>query len=68
MANFPHGATEVDAHGAFSGAEETITYMVVTSYEVKKVIALAKRVDEKAFITVTPLSQVYGKFFIKPIE
>lgn len=68
IANFPHGATEVDAHGAYSGAEETITYMVVTSYEVKKVVALAKRVDEKAFITVTPLSQVYGKFFIKPIE
>ena len=68
IANFPHGATEVAAHGAYSGAEEIITYMVVTSYEVKKVIALAKRVDDRAFITVTPLSQVYGKFFIKPIE
>ena len=68
IANFPHGATEVAAHGAYSGANETITYMVVTSYEVKKVIALAKRVDDRVFITVVPLAQVYGKFFIKPIE
>ena len=68
IANFPHGATEVAAHGTYSGANETITYMVVTSYEVKKVVALAKRVDDRVFITVVPLAQVYGKFFIKPIE
>ena len=68
IANFPHGATEVDGRGAYSGSEEIITYMIVTSYEVNKVVNLAKRVDEHVFITVTPLAQVYGNFFIKPIE
>lgn len=68
IANFPHGATEVNAHGAYSGADEIITYMIVTSYEVNKVVELAKRVDEHVFITVTPLAQVYGNFYIKPIE
>lgn len=68
IANFPHGATEVEAHGVYSGADELVVYMVVTSYEVKKVVALAQKVDPRVFITVTPLAQVYGKFFIKPIE
>lgn len=68
VANFPHGATEIEARGVYSGANEQIIYMIVTSYEVNKVIDLAKKVDPHAFIAVTALSQVYGKFFIKPIE
>ena len=68
IANFPHGATEVSGHGVYSGAEETVIYMIVSSYEVNKVCALAKRADPHAFITVTPLVQVYGNFFIKPVE
>ena len=68
IANFPHGATEVAGHGVYSGAEDVIIYMIVTSYEVNKVCSLAKRADPHAFITVTPLVQVYGNFFIKPVE
>ena len=68
VANFPHGATEVNARGVYSGVEERIVYMIVSSYEVKKVTDLAKKVDPNAFISITPLAQVYGKFFIKPIE
>lgn len=68
IANFPHGATEVSGHGVYTGAKDKIVYMIVSSYEVNKVVALAKRVDPYAFITVTPLAQVYGNFFIKPIE
>ena len=68
IANFPHGATEVAGHGVYSGQSDTIIYMIVSSYEVNKVCALAKRADPHAFITVTPLVQVYGNFFIKPIE
>ncbi len=68
IANFPHGATETKGHGVYTGAEEDIIYMIVSSYEVNKVCALAKRVDPHAFITATPLIQVYGNFFIKPVE
>lgn len=68
IANFPHGATETSARGVYSGGEEVIVYMIVSSYEVHKVINLAKKVDPHVFATVTSLSQVYGNFFIKPIE
>ena len=68
IANFPHSATLVDGKGAYSGQTKTIITMAVSSSEVKKVVNVAKKVDDHAFILVTPLKQVYGNFFIKPIE
>ena len=68
IANFPHSATVVKGKGAYSGQERTIFWMVVSSSEVKKVVAIAKKIDEHVFISATPLKQVYGNFFIKPVE
>jgi len=68
IANFPHGATVVDGEGAYSHKPRKIIYMVVSSSQVKSVVSLARRVDNHAFISVTALVQVYGNFFIKPVE
>ena len=68
IANFPHGATVVSGEGAYSHAPKKIVYMVVSSSQVKSVISLAHKVDPNAFISVTALVQVYGNFFIKPVE
>lgn len=68
IANFPHSATLVKGTGAYSGGDKTILFMVVSSNEVKKVVEIVKKVDDHAFITATPLKQVYGNFFIKPLE
>ena len=68
IANFPHGATMVNGEGAYSHQPRKIIYMVVSSSQVKSVIALSRKVDHNAFITVTALVQVYGNFFIKPVE
>ena len=68
IANFPHSTTTVSGKGGYSHAEKEIVYMVVSSSEVKRVIALIKKVDQHAFITVTALVQAYGNFFIKPVE
>ena len=68
IANFPHSATVVKGRGAYSGAEKTMIWMVVSSSEVKKVVMVAKKIDAHVFITATPLKQVYGNFFIKPLE
>ena len=68
VANFPHSATVVKGHGAYSGTERNMLWMAVSSSEVKRVVEVARKVDEHAFITVTPLKQVYGNFFIKPLE
>ena len=68
IANFPHSATVIKGKGAYSGTEKTMFFMVVSSSEVKKVVNIAKKIDEHVFITATPLKQVYGNFFIKPLE
>ena len=68
IANFPHGCTVVDAKGAFSGQDKKIIYMVVSVAEVKPLVELVQSIDEKAFINVIQINQLYGKFFIKPVK
>lgn len=68
IANFPHGATVVNGEGAYSHSPRKIIYIVVSSSEVKAVVSLARKVDHNAFISVTSLVQVYGNFFIRPVE
>ena len=68
IANFPHGATVVKAEGAYSHLPKKIIYMIVSSSQVKDVVSLARKVDHHAFISVTSLVQVYGNFFIQPVE
>lgn len=68
ISHFPHSLTSVSGKGGYSGAEKDVLFMNVSSIEVKKVVSVIRQVDSKAFISVTPLSQVYGNFFIKPIE
>ena len=68
IANFPHSTTIVDGVGGYSHAEKKIIYMTISSNEVKRVVTLAKKVDKSTFISVTPLIQAYGNFFIKPVE
>jgi len=68
LAHFPHGATLIPAKGAYSGTDKIIIYTIVTSYEVSHVTDFVKKADPHAFVAVSPLTQVYGNFFIKPIE
>ncbi len=65
---FPHGATTLEGKGVYSHADRHVIYMVVSTSEVKKVSQVAKQVDQHVFIAATPLNQVYGSFFIKPVE
>lgn len=68
VAYFPHGATVLKGKGAYSGVDKNLIIMIVSSSEVKKVVTVCQKVDDHAFITVSPLTQVFGKFFIKPVE
>lgn len=65
---FPHTATVVQGKGAYSGLEKLVIYRVISKPEEKKAIALVRKVDPNAFLTVSDLNQVYGRFFIKPLE
>ena len=68
IANLPHSTTLLEAKGGFSHQPKKVIYMTISSNEIKKVISLVKRADKHAFITVVPLIQAYGNFFIKPVE
>ena len=68
LANFPHGSTIINGKGSYSGKDTFVIYTVISSTEVKAVTTLCRRVDEHVFISVVPLNQVYGNFFIKPVE
>ena len=65
---FPHSCTLLEGKGAYSKADKHIIKMVVSSYETKKIVKYIKRIDPDAFITLVPLNQVYGNFFINPVE
>ena len=68
ISHFPHGATIQKGEGAYAHSEEQIIWMVVSSFELRKAVALARTVDPHVFITATSLIQVYGNFYIRPID
>ena len=68
IANIPHAATILNAKGAFSGKEHYIVQIVVSTYELKTTIDVIRDSDERAFIKVIDLHQVYGRFFLRPIR
>lgn len=65
---FPHGCTIVEAKGAFSGEGVKMFIMDVSFNEVNKVVELVRAIDDKSFVNVLPLIQIYGKFFISPTK
>jgi uncharacterized membrane-anchored protein YitT (DUF2179 family) len=65
---FPHGCTVIDAVGAYTGRPRKVIYMVVSASEVKQVVTFVRKIDINSFVNVTNSSQVYGKFYIKPIK
>lgn len=64
----PHSCTIVEGKGAYSHANQHIIKLIVSSFETRKIIKIIKRIDPNAFISVVPLQQVYGNFFISPVE
>ncbi|MCX5775137.1 MAG: YitT family protein [Firmicutes bacterium] len=68
LANFPHSCTVTPAKGGFSNEDRIIIYIVVSSFEVTKLVKLVQTVDHDSFINVSNSTQVYGRFFIKPVK
>lgn len=55
------GVTVLKGEGAYTGQEKTMIYTVVGITQVAKLKALVKKIDAKAFVTVTETSQVIGR-------
>ena len=68
IGSLPHGATVVKGTGVFSGHDKYVLTMSVSSYEVKRTVQVIREADPKAFVQVSELKSVYGRFFLPPIR
>lgn len=57
-----HGASIIDAHGAFSGQPVGIIHTVLSSYEVNDAIRVVREADPRAVITVMANEDFIGNF------
>lgn len=54
------GVTYLKGVGAYSGAEKTIIYCVVSRLEMAKMKEIIKQIDPRAFISVVDVHEAYG--------
>lgn len=64
----PHGVTMIDAIGAYTYQEKTILYAVISVHEMQKYLTLIQEIDPNAFIVMTGVQKVKGKFTKKIIN
>lgn len=57
---FGHGITHIDSRGYFKGEEHTIIYFVVNRFQIAKLKSIVSRIDPKAFVTITEVSDIMG--------
>ena len=63
-----HGATRIEAKGAYTKKDRPIIYSIVSSDEVKKIVAAIKKIDEDAFVNVIKTHEISGNFYIPPMD
>lgn len=63
---FPHSCTIVNGKGAYTKQDKLVIYIVLSIIEVKKAIKIIQEIDPNAFIEITKVEQVVGRFFIQP--
>ena len=67
LSDIGRGITIINAIGAYTHTEKSVLEIIISSYEMHRVIDDAKRIDPSAFITVSPVRRVIGNFKRKTI-
>lgn len=62
-----HGITITSGVGAFTQTDKQILITVVSSYETYQANEIIKKIDNKAFVSTTPVKKVFGLFKRKTI-
>ena len=62
LSDIGRGITIINAIGAYTHTEKSVLEIIISSYEMHRVIDDAKRVDPSVFITVSPVRRVIGNF------
>ncbi len=63
MSEFRRGVTALDSMGWYSKQESKVLVVVARKQQLKDITQAVRRVDQKAFISVSPVSAVYGLGF-----
>ena len=67
LSDIGRGITVVKAMGAYTHEEKSILEIIISSYEIHRVVDDAKKIDPGVFITVSPVKRVFGNFKRKTI-
>ncbi len=62
IANFIRGITIIDGVGAYTGASRNVLWMVTQTHEVYDIQKIVLAIDPDAFMTMTPIRHLSGKF------
>ncbi|MDE7162406.1 MAG: YitT family protein [Anaeroplasmataceae bacterium] len=57
------GCTISTVKGAYTKEEKFDVFMIISSYELQKAAEIVKKTDPDAFMTVSPIKRIFGKFF-----
>lgn len=57
------GCTMTDVRGAYTKEKKADVFMIISSYELQKAAEIVKKTDPGAFMTVSPIKRIFGKFF-----
>jgi len=60
-AAFGTGITLMDAHGYYSSEKKTMIYFVVNRFQIAKMRGIVHDIDDHAFISITEVSDLFGK-------
>jgi len=63
-----HGITKIWGEGGYSKKEVCMLYMVVNTYEVNQVVAIAQFIDHKVFIDISKTDKVIGNYYRIPLD
>lgn len=61
------GCSLLNVMGVYSHSISQELYCVVSTYEIEKVVKLINEIDDKAFITMSPVKRIKGNFVKKTI-
>ena len=57
------GCTIANVKGAYTKEEKYDVFMIISSYELQKAADIIRKTDPAAFMTVSPIKRIFGKFF-----
>ncbi len=63
-----HGITRFDGEGVYTHQSRSLLFMVINAYELHDVLNAIKKVDARAFISISTSERIVGNYYQKPLD